>query len=792
VNPRLLLLLPAIAFLAAAPLRAEADLLNRVSSVEEEFNAVAVDLLGGKVPADDWNKAVASSGRLQADLNDPSARTEWNDGLSAKEPADNLGGLATTLGNGRGRLQHTLALEMLAAQKTGDLEQARAWRALIKLPRHANAVEGALALQILGADPNQRAAVQQLLAREYIMWQTTRIREKLDEIRRLVAKGRSTPELVRLRAAEAQALGQFPSALLQAAGSPALPSGEVASWNGVNDALLQNASAEILGQRLALWQDEIETRLPNLLSEDDVNRRERLVLKLIRLVPKEYLGGVKDGQVLVAIEYREAQSFTVQAQQLISELLPTWRKTKAEAVAQNLPAVQESLASLEEAINAKVPPAEISKSCDTLTSLLQDKFGLTLLRKGKASDIIAETVLDVRSLLTQSLAAAQAGRWSEAESFRIDAYTNFDLEIERRVLPRDPELGIRAERSFLDGRHGQPGIKALLDARVRGPRLEEAYQQTLNELNACQAVLQVGLSPATATFTAMTIVTREGLEAVIILAALLAGLRGPENAFTRKRIVMGAWLALLATGVTFVLSKTLLESLSHYGELLEAVISILAVIILLMVTNWVFHKVYWVSWNAKLRDLSRLSEETRNSRWEGIALIGVGFLTIYREGFETTLFMQSLILEAGIKPAAMGLLLGGGIITAMGIAVFWLGAKLPYRKLLVITGVLVVSILITFLGSTVRLFQILGWLPIHPIDWLEIPTWMGLWLGFYPSWEGMLIPLLGLGYVGGAWLFVKWRNRPKALEARAAAVRKTIAAAPDHAKADASHAFMAK
>jgi high-affinity iron transporter len=87
--------------------------------------------------------------------------------------------------------------------------------------------------------------------------------------------------------------------------------------------------------------------------------------------------------------------------------------------------------------------------------------------------------------------------------------------------------------------------------------------------------------------------------------------------------------------------------------------------------------------------------------------------------------------------------------------------KLPYRKLLVWTGVLVVTILATFLGSTVRLFQTIGWMPIHPIRGLEIPTWMGTWLGVYPSWEGLIIPFLGFAYVGGAWLFVRWQGLRK-------------------------------
>jgi high-affinity iron transporter len=149
---------------------------------------------------------------------------------------------------------------------------------------------------------------------------------------------------------------------------------------------------------------------------------------------------------------------------------------------------------------------------------------------------------------------------------------------------------LRAERSFLDGEENQPGIKALFDQRTKGPALEDAFARTLAAVDQCTALLKVNLSPATVIYTVLAISAREGLEAVVVLAALLAGMRGAEHRYTRKRIVTGAWLALAATALTFWISRTVIQSLSRYGEKLEAVISILAVLVLLMVTNWVAAK----------------------------------------------------------------------------------------------------------------------------------------------------------------------------------------------------------
>jgi high-affinity iron transporter len=375
-------------------------------------------------------------------------------------------------------------------------------------------------------------------------------------------------------------------------------------------------------------------------------------------------------------------------------------------------------------------------------------------RAGSGGQIIEETAFDVRDSLNNSLAAAKAGHWQEAESLRLDAYTAFDSEIEIRVMPRNPTLATHTERSFLDGQE-EPGIKALLDRSAPMDELTAGYERALKNLDECVALLKVSVSPATIGFTAFTILSREGLEAIVILAALLAGLRGAENIRTRRGIIQGALLGVALSGLTFWLSQTIIKSLIRYGEKLEAVVSVLAVIILLTVTNWVFHKMYWVGWNARLRDLSKSAKQVRAPGWEIFALLGVGFLTVYREGFETTIFMQSLLLEGSTTSVLLGALAGFLFIGIIGTLIVFFGAKLPYRKLLVVTGVLVVSIMVTFLGSAVRLFQTVGWLPVHPLPGLNMPNWVGVWFGLYPSWEGLLIPPLALVYVGGAWLYLK-------------------------------------
>jgi len=752
-------LLVASAFLllgAIAVHSARGAVADDVERFQTQLEEALLDSLGEQLDPQDWMALQKANAAFSASLQSPDGRALWSratSDLQQPEPNDATR-VARLCGMWSAELQHVIAFEMLNAQRDGQVAEAQAWRAMIALPKHGSAIEGALALQRLGSNKSETDAVSELLAREYLSWQVTRVREKLDALKRVAAAGRANVELVAARLTEISQLTQFP-AQLQAIAKVTTSSSQrtvdatelsrlaaVSDWDGF---------AEKYGE----WRNAQEAGLPNLLTPDEVRRRGRLLVKLVRLVPKEYHNGVRDGQVIVPLEYREAKDFIVQAQQLVNELSGAWRQADRSTYEKSGPALAGKLEQTEQQIVSRVDPAKVESSTNEVLKVLASGFGLTAESLASGAGAIEEVALDVRTALKNSLGAAKNGQWSQAEQFRVEAYTTFDTEMEVRVLPRDPEFGLRTERSFLDGQEQEPGIKLLLDQRRRGPELEAAYQRTLDAVEKSKALLKVNLSPPTVIYTVLAISAREGLEAVVVLAALLAGMRGTENKRTHRFVVTGAWFALGATGLTFWLSRTLIQSLSRFGEKLEAVISVLAVVVLLMVTNWVFHKVYWVGWNAKLRRLSKGAQSGSESQFEWLSLVTVGFLTIYREGFETTLFLQSLILESGMKWVLVGIACGAVMVAAAGLLIFVIGARLPYRKLLVFTGILVVTILVTFLGSTVRLFQTVGWLPIHPLPSIHLPTWAGFWLGLYPSVEGLVIPMLGFVYVGVAWLYVK-------------------------------------
>jgi high-affinity iron transporter len=659
---------------------------------------------------------------------------------------------AGQIGVARGRLQHAAALAMLRCQQAGNAAGAQQWRALLTLPQFANGVDSAMLLQ--NPEVAGKPEVSQTLAKEYLEWETMRVRQMLDFLQQQVTIKAADKNVVAANENEILTLANFPANLAQIAGLTNHLTTTTATvvWDDAADETTKNAA-------VTTWRDEVESALPNLLTPADIGRMQRLLARCVKLVPREYSHGVADGKLIIPLELREAKLFADQSQMLVNQLAPVWKQEQPKIYAQYRPQLTEQLAGMQNQLSVLSSQDALDEQSKKISAILEDKFKITARRAGDSGDVIDETVLEVRSALGGSLAAAQGDQWESAESQRMDAYTAFDTEIEARVLPRDPNLARKAERSFIEGDSEQAGIKALLDRRAPMDQLETAYGQALANLAECTELLKVAVSPTTIGFTAFTIVAREGLEAIIILAALMAGLRGVENAATRKGIAGGAWMGLAVTVLTFWLSRTIIRSLTQFGEKLEAIVSILAVVILFIVTNWVFHRVYWVGWNSKLRSLSKSAQDVKSTRWEWFALLGVGFLTVYREGFEMALFLQSLLLE-GSKSAVFA---GSGVavlfLVLIGALAFRYGVKLPYRKLMILTGALVVSIMATFMGSTVRLFQTVNWMPIHPIYSLHLPNWTGLWLGLYPSWEGLLIPPLALVYVGGMWLFNKLRSR---------------------------------
>ncbi len=259
-------------------------------------------------------------------------------------------------------------------------------------------------------------------------------------------------------------------------------------------------------------------------------------------------------------------------------------------------------------------------------------------------------------------------------------------------------------------------------------------------------------SHATVVFNSAIIVFREGLEAVLIFAAVIASFVGANRA-RRGPVVSGAATAFAAAVVTWFVVQAVLDAFSELGTRLEAITGFLAIVVLLVVLNWFVHKVYWSEW------IGRHHRRRRRLLAAGgagatIGLVALGFTSVYREGFEVVLFLQSLQLQAGTGTVLEGVAIGLAGTVAVGVVTFWLHHKLPYRKMLVLTGVLIGVVLVVMTGGTAATFQDLGWLPEHPLPF-ALPGWLGAWLEIYPTYETIAAQVLAAGFVVGSYLLAE-------------------------------------
>ncbi|MDP9005256.1 MAG: hypothetical protein M3N12_10770, partial [Verrucomicrobiota bacterium] len=355
--------------LMAASLRAEVE--STFETTQAQIEELLLDSLGHRLDPQDWTALKQAEAGFSATLQSPAAKTLWASTVDSMRDAETRGpaGLADSCGKLAAAMQHAAALEMLERQRQGDIAGAQSWRAIIALPKHANAVEGALALQRLGTNKQHQEAVSALLAREYIAWQATRIRERLDGLKRAAISGRANAELVIARIAEISTLANFPAELCAPAQVPSTnPPALTESQPLVVLATKLDWAAFL--QKFSEWQTNLESELPNLLTQQEIDRHGRLLVKLVRLVPKEYHNGVRDGQVVVPLEYREAKDFIVQAQQLVSELSGAWRQTKADAFEKYSSALIAKMEATERLILAKADPTEVERAAKEIEDIL--------------------------------------------------------------------------------------------------------------------------------------------------------------------------------------------------------------------------------------------------------------------------------------------------------------------------------------------------------------------------------------------------------------------------------------
>lgn len=283
--------------------------------------------------------------------------------------------------------------------------------------------------------------------------------------------------------------------------------------------------------------------------------------------------------------------------------------------------------------------------------------------------------------------------------------------------------------------------------------------------------LESGISTSASMINVSILVFREGLEFILVLAAITADMVG-RSAIYRRPLFVGVGLGLAATLLTGAIAAAALDDLATYVPMLhlQAATGLVAVIVLVVVMNWFFHKMYWTGWiSLHTKRKSALLTAARNHRTSrrqllfGLALLG--FSSVYREGFEVVLFLQSYRLRLGPPPVFYGIAFGLFWTVLVAIATFVLHRRLPYKRMLVFTGAMLTVVLTVMVGEQAQEMQLAGWLPTTQVAWFvdRIPAWMGVWFAIFPTWETLSAQTLAVGIVVCSYLAAERRvyTRPK-------------------------------
>lgn len=270
-----------------------------------------------------------------------------------------------------------------------------------------------------------------------------------------------------------------------------------------------------------------------------------------------------------------------------------------------------------------------------------------------------------------------------------------------------------------------------------------------------------GLTPAAAVLNSGILVFREGLEAILVLAAITAGLVRSSRAYWRP-IAAGSGVGFAASIATWFVVVAVISAINAPALDIQAATGLLAIVVLLVIMNWFFHKVYWTGWiglhhRRRKRVLER-SGGAKKGAFLGLAFLG--FTAIYREGFEIVLFLQSLRLKVGAFPVLEGASIGLFLTAIVAVLTFIAHKHIPYKKMLIATGALLGVVLIVMVGEQVQEMQLAGWIPTTTLN-LPLPGWLGMWFAVFPNVEGLLAQAFAALLVIGSYLTVEYRKRPR-------------------------------
>ena len=331
-----------------------------------------------------------------------------------------------------------------------------------------------------------------------------------------------------------------------------------------------------------------------------------------------------------------------------------------------------------------------------------------------------------RSVLADSVGAYRAGRREEAQRLALGAYLEgFELA-EASLDTVDRKLRQDVEAQMLSYRE-------LIRQSVPVEQIESAAQRIDDLLEAsAKALGHESLTPSTAATSAFFILVREGLEALLVIAAIVAFLIKTERRDALRWIHAG-WISALALGlVTWFAAATLIRISGATRELTEGFTALFAAAILLYVGFWLHAKSQAAAWKTYVQEQVQGALQ-RGTLW---ALAGVSFLAVYREAFETVLFIQALWQQSAgdaRHAVVLGLACGAAALGLIAWLMLRFGVRLPLGPFFTACSILMALLAVVFTGQGIKALQEADVIAASPVAGFTVSA-----LGFYPTMQTII------------------------------------------------------
>lgn len=361
--------------------------------------------------------------------------------------------------------------------------------------------------------------------------------------------------------------------------------------------------------------------------------------------------------------------------------------------------------------------------------------------------------LDVgRQLLSESLAAYQAGNRNEAKRLALAAYLDGFEPVEPTISTRNPSLLAKVEQKMGELRAAIAASRDPSDVAAQVTEIQALFDEAETTLAPEQS------SNASAFLGAFTILLREGLEALLIIVAMLAFLNKAERPELTRPVHYGWTIALGAGVLTWWAATSLINISGASRELTEGFGSLFAALVLLFVGIWMHGKAQAGQWQRYIREKLQ-NALARDSGW---FLFMLAFVAVYREVFETILFFTAMAAEGSIGGLIAGGVTGVAVLGAIAIAMLRYSQRLPIAKFFSYSSALVAILAVVLAGKGVAALQEAGLLGIRPLSGLPRISMIGL----FPTLQTVMIQAITLVAL---LLGFAWNRRQAVVQSRQAA-----------------------